>query len=386
MTGLGADEEERLVREIGAATAILVRTTNALAALPPVSVDIEAMRLALTQIPVLATRLKARGGLALRTQADHALDTSSRLVADHLAPLLIRLLLTRTPVPGGPPVDGGDPTAIEIAEIYRTVTEWLIKRDPRQPAVSMLKRGHHPLIDQMRAYVEAAEKSMESPDYPDLGAIAANLLRLDVLTWVLVTADFPRDAVDVQAKTRKLARSSMRRATYVMNRCAATFALIDRINLAGTISEIDDLVLIFQRVRQGEREETREGEETFAQSLGAEVIAEFTKAVIELSRSIMDTFIADTLAASDNGGSEIAGMLRALGKLRRLLVGVKDPGIAKSVQQMTVELKSGLTRIGQHIARSMERAIAEKKTADVERLAIMGKAFAGLGEDHDGGA
>ncbi len=386
MSGLGADEEERLVREIAAATAILVRTTNALAAEPPVPIDIEAMRAALTQIPVIATRLKARGSLALRVQADKSFDAGLRLVADHLAPLLIRLLLTRTPVPGGPPIDGGDPTAIEIAEIYRTVTEWLIKRDPRQPAVSMLKRGHHPLIDQTRAYVEAAEKSMESPDYPDLGAIAANLLRLDVLTWVLVTADFPRDAVDVQAKTRKLARSSMRRATYVMNRCAATFALIDRINLAGTISEIDDLVLIFQRVRQGEREETPEGEETFAQSLGAEVIAEFTKAVIELSRSIMDTFIADTLAVSENRGSEIAGMLRALVKLRRLLVGVKDPGIAKSVQQMTVELKSGLTRIGQHIAQSMTRAIAEKNPADVERLATLGKAFAGLGEDHDGGA
>lgn len=224
---------------------------------------------------------------------------------------------------------------------------------------------------------------MESPDFPDLKDIANNLLRLDVLSWVLITSGFPREVVEVQTKTRKLARASMRRATYIMNRCAATFALIDRINLAGTIAEIDDLVLIFQRVRQGEREEMPDGEENFVQSLGAEVIAEFTKAVTELSRSIMDTFLDSALDVSATRGSEIAGMLRAMVKLRQLLTGVKDEGIAASLEQMSGEIRRGLRRIRQHITASIELARAEQSLAHATQLEIMSKAFASLSSEID---
>lgn len=380
---LNTEEEARLVLEIGEAAALLAGMSDGLAAEPPAAIDLTALRAALTRLPLIATRLKARGRLATRVKADRTLDDAYRMIGEQMVPRLIHLLVTRTPVPGGPPVAGGDPTALDLAEVYRVLTELLIRRDSRLPAIAMLKRGIYPLIDQTRAYVEAAEASMESPDFPDLKDIANNLLRLDVLSWVLITSGFPREVVEVQTKTRKLARASMRRATYIMNRCAATFALIDRINLAGTIAEIDDLVLIFQRVRQGEREEMPDGEENFVQSLGAEVIAEFTKAVTELSRSIMDTFLDSALDVSATRGSEIAGMLRAMVKLRQLLTGVKDEGIAASLEQMSGEIRRGLRRIRQHITASIELARAEQSLAHATQLEIMSKAFASLSSEID---
>ncbi len=383
---LNTEEEAGLVLEIGEAAALLAGMSDGLATEPPAAIDLAALQAALTRLPLIATRLKARGGLATRVKADKTLDGVYRMISEQMVPRLVHLLVTRTPVPGGPPVAGGDPTALDLAELYRVLTELLIRRDSRLPAIPMLKRGIHPLIDRTRAYVEAAEASMESPDFPDLGSIAANLLRLDVLTWVLVTAGFPRETVEIQLRTRKLARSAMRRATVVMNRCAATFALTDRINLAGTISEIDDLVLIFQRVRQGEREEMPDGEENFVESLGAGVITEFTKAVIELSRSIIETFIASAFEVSETRAGEIAGMLRALVKLRRLLTGVKDDGIAKSVEAMSDELKRGLQRIRQHILTSAERARAERSLAHLAELEVISEALTRLSHEIDGPA
>ena len=383
---LSADEEALLSQEIGAAADSLVRMADGLVAAPPAVVDARALQATLARIPAVAMRLKARGRLNLRAQTEKTLDAINRTIAESLVPNLIRVLSARTPIPGGPPVDGGDPTALDIAETYLTVTNWLIRHDPKHPAITRLKRGINPLLDQTRAYIDGAETSMESPDFPDLGAIAANLLRLDVLSWVLVTAGFPRETVQIQLKTRKLARSALRRATLVMNRCAATFALVDRINLAGTISEIDDLVLIFQRVRQGEREEMPGGEENFVESIGAAVIVEFTKAVIQLSRSIMETFIDSAFEVSETRASEIAGMLRALVKLRQLLTGVKDEGIARSVEEMSAELKRGLQRIRQHILTSAERARVERNLAHVSELEVISEAFARLSHEVDGPA
>ena len=383
---LSADEEALLSQEIGTAADFLVRMADGLAATPPAPVDAKALQSTLARIPVVAMRLKARGRLSRRVQTEKTLDAINRTIAESLVPNLIRVLSARTPLPGGPPVDGGDPTALDVAETYLTITNWLIRHDPNHPAITRLKRGINPLTDQTRDYIDGAETSMERPDFPDLGAIAANLLRLDVLSWVLVTAGFPREAVEIQLRTRKLARSALRRATMVMNRCAATFALIDRINLAGTISEIDDLVLIFQRVRQGEREEIPDGQENFVESIGAGVILEFTKAVIQLSRSIMDTFIDSAFEVSETRASEIAGMLRALVKLRRLLTGVKDEGIIRSVEEMSSSLRAGLQRIRQHILRSAERARVERNLTHVTNLEVISEAFARLSREIDGQA
>ena len=383
---LSADEEAMLSQEIGAAADFLVHMADGLAATPPAVVEVKALQATLARIATVAMRLKARGKLSTRVHTEKALDAIYRTIAETLAPQLIRVLSARTPVPGGPRVEGGNPTALEIAEIYRIVTDWMIRHEPRHPAISRLKRGVHPLIDQTRAYVDAAEASMESADFPDLGSIAANLLRLDILTWVLVTAGFPRETVEIQVRTRKLARSAMRRATVVMNRCAATFALIDRINLAGTIAEIDDLVLIFQRIRQGEHEEMPDGEENFVESLGAGVIAEFTRAVAELSRSIMDTFITSAFQVSETRAGEIAGILRALVKLRQLFTGVKDERIAKSVETFTGELKRGLQLIRQHILKSADRARTERNLAHITALEVISAAFARLSEEIEGPA
>lgn len=383
---LSADEESRLVGEIDQTLATVSAIADGFAAEPPAGIDLPALQAALARIPQIATRLKARAGLDARRRADKTLDEALRVVSERIVPRLIHLLLVRTPVPGGPTVVGRDPTALDLAEIYPVLTAWLIRRDPRHAAVSRLQRGLYPLIDQTRAYVEAAEAAMEGPDYPDLKAIANNLLRLDVLAWVFVTAGFPREVVEVQAKTRRLARSAMRRATVVMNRCAATFGLVDRINLAGTISEIDDLVLVFQRVRQAEREEMPDGEEAFVQSLGAEVIAEFTKAVTGLSRSIMETFVNSALDFSATRGGEIAGMLRALVKLRQLLTGVRDDAAMTSIEQTTGEIRRGLTRIRQHIAAAIEKARVEQSLAHATQLEIMSKAFAALSAEIDGRA
>jgi len=361
---LGAEEEAQLRREMLNAAAALGRAANDLAARPTPAIDIEGVHSALTQIPAIAIRLKARGSSEGRAQANKVVDAIAPLIADHLSPALVKLALERTPVPGGDAVGGGAPTAIDLAELYRTVTHWLVKHDPRHPTIAVLRRGFMPAIDRMKAFVETAERDIDSPDYPDLNSIANALLRLDVLTWVLVTAGFAREATETQARTRRLARSALRRATALMNRCSSTFALIDRVNLAGMIAEIDDLVLIFQRVRQGEHEEATPGV-TFVQSLGTQVIAEFSAAISELCRGIMDSFVAGTIDVADSRGSEVAGMIRALGKLRQLLVGLKDDHISPVVERMTSEIAAGLSRIGQIVAHSVERARVEK---DAKRL------------------
>ncbi len=368
---LGADEEAQLRREMLNAAAALGRAANAFTARPVPAVDVDAVHSALAQIPALATRLRARGSSEGRAQANKVVDAVAPLIADHLSPALVKLALERTPVPGGPPADGGTPTAIDLAELYRAITDWLIKRDPRHPAIAVLKRGFMPAIDQMKAFVETAERDIDSPDYPDLNGIANALLRLDVMTWVLVTAGFAREAGETQARTRRLARSALRRATSLMNRCASTFALVDRVNLAGMIAEIDDLVLIFQRVRQGEHEEAPPAGETFIQSLGTQVIAEFSSAITALCRGIMDSFVAGMITVTDSRGSEVAGMIRALGKLHKILAGLKDDEIAPLLEGMTQEILAGLARTGQIVAAAVEWARAEKDTrrlADFESI------------------
>ena len=115
------------------------------------------------------------------------------------------------------------------------------------------------------------------------------------------------------------------------------------------------------------------------------MINDLTKAVIELNRSILETFITESLEASTNRASEIAGMLRALLKLRQLLYGVKDDGVAKAAAQMSAEMKTGLLRIGEHIARSAVRARAEQNTAHVAQLESLRLAFASLGEVRERG-
>lgn len=378
---LGADEEAQLVRELVAAAGLLARATNDLAAIPPVSFDTDAARDALTFVPAAVTRLRARGSHDGRTQAGKALAAVEELVRGALSTNLTNALLARIPAPGGPVAEASGPTVIDLAEFYRAVTDWLIRRDPRHPAISGLKRALLPYLSQTKAYAEGAEQELESPDYPDLSGIAANVLRLDVLTWVLVTSGFPKEALEIQARTRRLARAALRRATSVMNRCSVTFALVDRVNLAGTLAEIDDLVLIFQRVRDGEREEMPQGEETFAQSLGAQVIEEFTAAMTELVRGIMDSFVAGTIdVADDNRGSEVAGMLRALGKLHQLLIGVKDKGTAAAVERMTKEIGSGFVIIGQHIARSAEKAKTDQDRTRLAQIEVIHQAFLALGD------
>lgn len=163
---LGADEEALLSQEIGTAADFLVRMADGLAATPPAPVDAKALQSTLARIPVVAMRLKARGRLSLRVQTEKTLDAINRTIAESLVPNLIRVLSARTPLPGGPPVDGGDPTALDVAETYLTITNWLIRQDSKHPAITWLKRGINPLTDQTRDYIDGAETSMESPDFP----------------------------------------------------------------------------------------------------------------------------------------------------------------------------------------------------------------------------
>jgi hypothetical protein len=376
---LSADEEAQLLRDLDTTAAQLARTANDLAAVPPVSIDTETVREAMHLIQPIVTRLRARGSPGARTQVNKALGVVEKVIGGQFATALQRALLARTPLPGGPAAEGLGPNAIDLAELYRATIDWLIRRDPKHPAISDLRRGLVPLVERTKAYAEGAEAELDSPDYPDLAGIAANVLRLDVLTWILVTAGFQREALDVQARTRRLARAALRRATAVMNRCSETFALPDRINLAGTLAEIDDLVLIFQRVREGEREEMPSGDDSFVQSLGAQVIADLTSAVTQLARNIMDSFVAGALDMADASCcNDVAGMLRALGKLRHFLIGVKDHGTQAAVQQMTREFRSGFLKIGQHMARSAERARAEHNMQRLTQIEIIHQAFAVL--------
>jgi hypothetical protein len=302
---LGAEEQIALLGALGGAMSVLARHASALAEPGGGPIDVHEIRAALEQAQGLSTKLKARGGLELRKRVAKIAEALERLMADQFATDLIRLLALRVPMPRGRAVASGEPSAIDLADLHAVVTQWLIRYEPRHPTIRTLKGALLPLVMQARDYCVEAETALEGPDHPDLGDIAANVLRLDIATWVLTTAGLPLEARDVQARTRRLARAALRRATIVMQRCAGSFALVDRINLAGTVAEIDDLVLIFCRIRDGEREEIETGGASFSQSLGAQAIGGFAVAAAKLSHGIIDDVIAAGLGQAMPRGAEI---------------------------------------------------------------------------------
>jgi hypothetical protein len=375
---LSADQETAHRRDLAGAVVTLQAAADRLAT--AALIETAAVRDALAEVERLSMRLRARGGAQSRSEAEKALDAATRLITASIAPRLIQLLVAHTPVPGGPPSRTDGPPVIELAEFYRVITEWIVRREPRHPVISDLKRAVLPFILQARTYVEATENQMAGPDHPDLAAIAANVFRLDVLVWVLLTAGFPREAAEVQARTRRLARSAIRRASDVMRRCAATFSMIDRINLGGTMSEIDDLILIFQRVRDGEREEATDSGETFGQSLGAQVIADFAEAIVRLSRGIMEAFVVAGLDVPKQRQYELIGMLRALTKIYRLIAHLDDDATQAALGHMRKEIKAGVTRLAIQLEKAITEARAARDEVRLARLESVLRDFIGYAE------
>jgi len=170
----------------------------------------------------------------------------------------------------------------------------------------------------------------------------------------------------------------MRRATTVMLRCAGSFGLVDRIDLAGTVAEIDDLVLIFRRIQDGEREEFEFGGATFAQSLGAQAIGGFAVAVTRLSHDIMDDVIAVGLGQPLPRGREIAGMVRVLTKLQQLFAGLEagDPGkTGMSFEAMHQDVGTKLAHLSYLLLRAIEEAHTLGDRPRLAQLEFLRQAF-----------
>lgn len=376
-SSLDPQELARLTGETAAALATIQKAAEVLSGRAKGELDIDAARAAVEQIEPLTTRLRARGSGDVRTKATNAMTAAERLLAGPMATDLIRLLMSRTPIPGGPAVEPGGPSVIDLAEFYLVVTQWIMKRAPQSAVLGDLKRVAQPFMQKTQAYLEAAEAELNGPDHPDLGPIAANLLRLDVLTWMLVSAGFQREAAAVQTQARRLARSAMRRASAIMAKCAATFSVDSRVGLAGMIAEIDDLVLIFRRVLDGEREERVPGETTFVQSLGTEAIAEFAKAMSQLANGIK-VLIANKMDAETLQGREIGSLLRVLAKMQQLFIGLD--GGNSTLAMTNRDISDGLINLSHQLANTIVKARTAKDDKRLEQLEIIRQAFADYGE------
>lgn len=372
---LGAEEQVALLGAIGGAMSVLARNASTLSDPDGGPVEVAAIRAALDQVHSLSTKLRARGGREVRRRVTEIGDALERMIADQIAVDLARLLPRRVPLPGGPAVTSAQPSAIDLAELHAVVTRWLTRHAPRHPAIGQLARVLPPLMIQTRTYGEAVEAALEGPDHPDLANIAANVLRLDIVAWVLTAAGLPREALEVQARSRRLARAAMRRATAVMLRCAGSFGLIHRIDLAGTVAEIDDLLLIFRRVRDGEREELESGGASFTQSLGAQAIGGFAIAVTRLSHHIMDDVIEAGLGQPLPRGSEIAGMVRVLTKLQQLFSGLETAESGTTFEEMRQEIGVKLARLSLLLLRAITDAKAQDDAPRLSQLEILRQAF-----------
>jgi len=247
------------------------------------------------------------------------------------------------------------PDLMACADAFVALRAWMAWRQ-REPEVQKLgvDIGKAILLS-AKASLRSMQRLLESHDVPDLNALSMDLLRLEGLRWL---AEVMRDAKVQGVLTelsRRLARLSLTRAAATIEAFVKTRDLITLFDNALVISQVDNLIVLAQRVldaqEAGEEEATAfvpTGDERALEALTA-ALGRLTDALFALARG----------AAGKPGKAEtfFPSLVRQIDCLFRFTAHLRHSARPAVIDGIEERVRGNLRTLAAQVAGAVQEAI-----------------------------
>ena len=176
-------------------------------------------------------------------------------------------------------IRSGAPVAAQLFILLDTRCKDLTNRPAHQAWRADLERRLGGLL---RIYQTQINDILASPDPPDLRALSADLLRMDVLYWLLQDLGIPKVAEVLAANQKVTARLVMDSASAAVDRFLVRPDNLNRFDVGIVITAVDDLIAVMARVIEQHESDMEGPHDGFLESRGRESITRFVVAMGKL--------------------------------------------------------------------------------------------------------
>lgn len=269
------------------------------------------------------------------------------VVLTQAAQALHDLILTNAPVPGQP-TSGARCDWMDAVHLFDTVRSALVRLGQGDAAVPLTHGMARDLTVTALLYLNEVNRQVFSPDYVELAAITANLIRLDILEWALEVLN-ARDAVrDIRVSSRMIAGQVLRKVSATLRDFTEFTDEMARFDVASALVATEELIALADRTIQDDPELGMTGDRAYAKVLGREILNDFIEAARRLAAFTADELIAQIGEARCDMAS-FAGNLRQLGRLHHFSVRIEDEQCRPMAMRLTEEVRESIDSLAGEI-------------------------------------
>jgi eukaryotic-like serine/threonine-protein kinase len=235
----------------------------------------------------------------------------------------------------------------------------------------------HPAVQHVAAtlqeaaarYASSLSESLSAEDNPDLVAISANFMRLDVLQLGLEMLGADGEKQSLAATEMLLINQVMARINATFRRYAQTGDMFARFEVAVFLTEIEELIVLAERLVARSTELS-----SAFHAVGRQTLAEFLRNVGILAQSTVDELLHE-LSSAKGSIPAFASRIKQLGLIYAFAARFDEPASRSSLQDLSAQLYHLMERLAGEVITHLKAALVlgelSRVRAHAEQVAAM---------------
>ncbi|MBI1209149.1 MAG: hypothetical protein GC191_17895 [Azospirillum sp.] len=241
-------------------------------------------------------------------------------------------------------------SVIDVIEAFRSLTEWLAQDKGFQRARVLLRETGAGLAAAVETATAGLPAEIEAGDLPHLGALSLALLRLDMIQWMLELLGETRPMAAVGRRAREIARITLDRAASTLEKFLGDRDLMNMFDAVAVISQVDDLIVVVQRVIDG-RAEPGDEPTHFVVPIDEQVLIRFADALWLMSDQLC-RIVLRSVGRLDASERYFTSLMRQIEYLFRLSRYFNDQDRPPRLAEIELMLKQRLLGLADAVGRA----------------------------------
>lgn len=239
------------------------------------------------------------------------------------------------------------------------------------------------LQEAVASFASSLSENLAAEDNPDVAAISANFMRLDVLELGLEMLGADEERQSLAATEALLVNQVMARINATFRRYSQTRDMFARFELAVFLTEIEELIVFAERLVDRSTDVA-----SAFQAMGRQTLTEFVRHAGILAQATIDELLQE-LTAIERRIPAFGGRIKQLGLIYIFATRFDEPAIRAPLHDLSTKLYRLMEKLAGEVVSRLRAALVLNQVSEirdhVEQIAAMHELAREVGWDELGG-
>lgn len=306
-----------------------------------------------------------------KIEIDDIRKTLAEFMERQMLPQISDYVLIRAPQPGAEQTDAAGDFILGTT-LFRLVAgvigSWGYKRGSKEIRNGLAES----LLMTAQGFGNVIKRRLSEDGLPNLSGIVNYLIKMEILLWALEELQAQTFVETGRGHVRILARMALRRVCDLIERHTGRATKLMERDFSKLFAQLDDLIILTEKILDGEVAEREKGESAMAETIGKSLIDRF---VIKMS-SLLSVFMADTkekLIADPTNQGEFETRLDQIEKLHDFATLVSHAEAPESLTRLNDVMRKETRDLASALlaAQRQQRGNANAEQALAEKFDLM---------------